>query len=66
MLPELNEVATVIATVLVIGVGIGGLWILPLDMTEDTILTMVFPSMIAFGVIMLAIGISHGKYRAGD
>ena len=65
MLPELNEVATVIATVLVIAVGIGGLWILPLGMTDDTILTMVFPSMVAFGVIMLAIGISHGKYRAG-
>lgn len=63
MIPELNEVATIIAFIVVIAVGVAGLLVLPMDMTEETILTMVLPSMIVFGAIMLAIGIAHGKYR---
>lgn len=63
MLPELNELAALIAFVAVIVVGTAGLWILPMDMTEETILTMVVPSMIVFGLIMFGIGVAHGKYR---
>lgn len=64
MLPELNEAGTVIAYGVVIAVGTAGLWVLPMGMNEETILTMVLPSMAVFGAIMLAIGIAHGKYRA--
>lgn len=64
MLPELNEVATVVAFIAVIAVGTAALWVMPMGMTEETVLTMVLPSMTVFGVIMLIIGIAHGKYRA--
>lgn len=33
-------------------------------MGEDTILTMVAPSMIVFGLVCLALGVKHGEYRA--
>lgn len=62
MLPELNRAATVIAFVVVIAIGTAGLWAMPMGMTEDTIITMVLPSMVVFGAIMLAIGIAHGKH----
>ena len=65
MFPRLDTVTTVIAFALVIIAGTAGLWYLPIGMTQQTILTMVLPSMIVFGAIMLVIGLSHGKYRFG-
>lgn len=64
MLPTLDTLTTMVAFAIVIAVGAVGLWVLPMGMTEETILTMVLPSMIVFGAIMLAIGIAHGKFRA--
>lgn len=64
MLPELSSASTVIAFLTVIGVGVVGLMLMPVNMTEETIFTMVLPSMIIFGGIMVAIGIAHGKFRA--
>lgn len=32
-------------------------------MQTDTILTMVTPSMLVFGLICLLIGVKHGEYR---
>lgn len=64
MVPELDEIGTVVAFAAIIAVGIGGLYLMPVGMTTETILTMVLPSMIVFGALMLLIGIAHGKYRA--
>lgn len=33
-------------------------------MGTTTVLMMVLPSMVVFGLIMLAIGVKHGEYRA--
>ncbi|MFC6904983.1 DUF7333 family protein [Halalkalicoccus tibetensis] len=33
-------------------------------MTMGTVLMMVLPSMVVFGLLMLAIGVKHGEYRA--
>jgi len=33
-------------------------------MTDQTMFTMVLPSMVAFAAIMFAIGVKHGEYRA--
>ncbi|MFA1611301.1 DUF7333 family protein [Halobellus rubicundus] len=34
-------------------------------MATSTVLMMVTPSMLVFGVICVAIGVKHGEYRAG-
>lgn len=33
-------------------------------MTLSTVLMMVLPSMVIFGLLMLVIGVKHGEYRA--
>ncbi len=33
-------------------------------MGTSTVLMMVLPSMVIFGLVMLAIGVKHGEYRA--
>lgn len=48
----------------VIVLGIAGLIFAPIPMTTSTILMMVLPSMVIFGLIMFAIGLGHGSYRA--
>ncbi|WP_265111798.1 DUF7333 family protein [Halosolutus halophilus] len=60
---EFDLPKTAIAFIVVIGLGIGGLLAAPV-MSMETVLTMVAPSMIAFGLIMLVIGVKHGEYRA--
>jgi hypothetical protein len=49
--------------VALIAVGIGGLVVSDV-MGTDTILMMVAPSMVVFGLICLGIGVKHGEYRA--
>ena len=46
-----------------IAVGFGGLFSSGV-MGEDTLLMMVLPSMLAFGLICLGIGVKHGEFRA--
>lgn len=65
MLPELDTMSALIAYVVVIAVGVAGLMVMPVGMPDDVVLTMVLPSMVIFGAIMLAIGIAHGQHRAG-
>jgi hypothetical protein len=48
----------------IIAVGIGGLVAAPIPMDTSTILMMVLPSTVVFGVICLAIGVKHGEYRS--
>jgi len=50
--------------VALIAVGVGGLASAGV-MQTSTVLMMVAPSMIAFGLICLFIGVKHGEYRAG-
>lgn len=50
---------------LVIAVAVGGL-IGSNVMPTNTILMMVLPSMLAFGLICLGIGVKHGEYRSGS
>lgn len=64
MLPDLDGVSTVVTFVAIIAVGIGGLYVMPVGMGTRTILTMVLPSMIIYGALMLLIGIAHGAYRS--
>ena len=60
---KFDEKITAAVFVLVIAVGVGALIGAPM-MATDTVLTMVLPSMVIFGLIMLAIGVKHGEYRA--
>jgi hypothetical protein len=49
----------------IVAVGIGGLVAAPIPMETSTILMMVLPSTVVFGVICLALGVKHGEFRAG-
>ena len=60
---EFDLPTTAAAFVAVIAIGVGGLIAAPM-MTTDTVLMMVAPSMIAFGLIMLALGVKYGEHRA--
>lgn len=48
----------------VIALGIAGLIFSPVPMGTSTILMMVLPSMVVFGLITFALGLKHGEYRA--
>ena len=60
---EFTTTTTAVAFLLVIGAGAGALLAAPV-MTVQTVLTMVLPSMIVFGLLMLALGVKHGEFRA--
>ena len=59
---EFDLPTTAAAFIAVIAVGVGGLFATP--MTMDTIMMMVAPSMIVFGLLRLVLGVKHGEYRA--
>lgn len=46
-------------------VGVGGLLASDLMQTR-TVLTMVAPSMLAFGLVAYWLGLKHGEFRAAD
>ena len=54
---------TAVIFVALIAVGVGGLAASDV-MGTDTVLTMVAPSMVVFGLVCLGIGVKHGEYRA--
>ncbi|XVH30789.1 DUF7333 family protein [Haloferacaceae archaeon DSL9] len=54
---------TALAFAAVIAVGLGVLFVMP-GMTTQTILMMVLPSMVVFGLLMVGLGVKHGEYRA--
>ena len=60
---DLTRTAAIFVALIVIG--IGGLLTAPIGMTQTTILMMVAPSMVVFGLICVAIGVRHGEFRAG-
>lgn len=61
---EFDAIKTTLAFLVVIAAGTGGLLFAPIGMTTGTIVMMVLPSMIVFGLIVLALGVKHGEYRA--
>ncbi|WP_121744515.1 DUF7333 family protein [Natronorubrum halophilum] len=60
---EFDLPTTAAAFIAVIAIGVVGLIAAPM-MTMNTVLMMVAPSMLAFGLLMLGLGIKHGEYRA--
>jgi hypothetical protein len=61
---ELDFAKTAAVFLLIVVLGVGGLVAAPIPMGTDTIMMMVAPSMIVFGLIMVALGVKHGEYRA--
>jgi len=52
------------ALIAVVAVGVGGLIASPIPMTTGTILMMVAPSMLVFGLLAFGLGVKHGEFRA--
>ncbi|WP_459194761.1 DUF7333 family protein [Halosimplex sp. J119] len=63
---EFDLPKTAAAFVLVVAVGVGGLIGAPIPMETSTILMMVAPSMLVFGLICLGLGVKYGEHRAGS
>jgi hypothetical protein len=59
---EFDRTRTAVAFVAVLAIGVGISMATP--MTTDTVLMMVLPSMVVFGLVMLALGVKHGEHRA--
>lgn len=60
---EFDRPTTIGLFVAVIAFGTAALVAAPM-MTTSTVLMMVLPSMVVFGLIMFAIGLKHGSYQA--
>ena len=57
--------APVTAAVLLVIVTLGTAGLIAMDfMATSTVLMMVTPSMLVFGLIALLLGVKHGEYRA--
>lgn len=59
---EFDTLTTAVVFVGIIAVGVIGTMQTP--MTTDSVLMMVLPSMVVFGLLILALGVKHGEYRA--
>ena len=55
---------TAVVFVALVAIGVIGLITAPIPMSTDTILMMVAPSMVAFGLICLGLGVKYGEHRA--
>jgi hypothetical protein len=59
------DLATTAAIFLaIVVVAVGGLLVSPIPMAQSTILMMVLPSVLVFGVVCLFLGSKYGEYRA--
>ncbi|WP_435335238.1 DUF7333 family protein [Haloarchaeobius sp. TZWWS8] len=61
---EFDLPKTVAALVGLVVLGVAGLIASPVPMETSTILMMVAPSMLVYGLVCLAIGVKHGEWRA--
>lgn len=61
---EFDTIRTAVAFAAVVLLGAGAMVVAPF-MRASTVLTMVLPSMVLFGLICLGIGVKYGEYRAG-
>ncbi|WP_231184449.1 hypothetical protein [Haladaptatus sp. DYF46] len=60
---EFDLPVTVVALLIIVAIGTAGLIGMG-AMATSTVLMMVAPSMLVFGLIALFIGVKHGEYRA--
>jgi hypothetical protein len=60
---EFDLTVTAAAFVAIIAVGVGALVVAPM-MTAETVLMMVLPSMVVFGLVCLGLGMKYGEHRA--
>lgn len=60
---EFNRTTTIGLFAAVIALGTGALMAAPM-MTAQTVLMMVLPSMVVFGLITFGIGLKHGQYQS--
>lgn len=61
---QFNLPISIAVLLIIIVVGIGGL-VQSGVMEARTVLVMVAPSMIVFGLVAFALGVKHGQFRAG-
>lgn len=59
---EFDEKTTAAVFVAVVAVAVAGSALSP--MGTRTVLMMVLPTAVVYGVLMLAVGVKHGEYRA--
>ncbi len=59
---EFDERVTALGFVLLVVVGTGITMATP--MTTETVLMMVVPSLVVFGIVAVALGVKYGEYRA--
>jgi ABC-type Mn2+/Zn2+ transport system permease subunit len=60
---DFDLVRTAAIFAVLIAAGVGGLMSADV-MAQDTVLMMVAPSMAAFGLVCVVIGVKHGEFRA--
>jgi hypothetical protein len=61
---EFDIRVTAAAFVVLVVLGMGGTLATPMETT--TVMMMVVPSLVVFGLIFLVLGVKHGEYRAGQ
>jgi hypothetical protein len=59
---DFDRVTTAVAFVIVVAIATGVTVATPMD--TSTVLMMVLPSIVVFGLVVLALGVKHGEYRA--
>ncbi len=59
----LDPTKTAVAFIVLIVIGVGGLLASGV-MAAGTVLMMVLPAMVVFGLICLVLGVQYGEYRA--
>ncbi|PSP90853.1 hypothetical protein BRC90_00315 [Halobacteriales archaeon QS_4_69_34] len=59
---EFDLAKTAVAFVALIALGVGALLLVPV-MAASTVLTMVLPAMVVFGLLCLALGVRYGEFR---
>lgn len=59
---EFDRVTTAVIFVAIVALATGAMVATP--MQTSTVLMMVLPSMVVFGLVMVALGVKHGEHRA--
>lgn len=59
---EFDTTTTAMGFVLLVLIGVGVSWATP--MGQRTVLMMVLPALVIYGLLTLALGVKHGEYRA--
>ena len=62
---EFDSTTTAIVFVVLTAIGVGGLLVADV-MATSTVLMMVLPAMVVFGLLCLAIGVQYGQHRTSS